>query len=252
MVRVATPVSPPAGAGIAGPLRRVGDRARPGVDLVRVYLVDDHELVRHGVTALLDRAGGFETAGQAGTVADALRGIAATRPDVVLCDLRLPDGDGLEMIREIRSRDLHTRCLILTSFPSNETLAQAVVAGAAGYLSKTATPEEVVAAVRAVAAGRSLLDEELARLQVDMSQGSGDDVLDGLTPQERRILDFITQGLTNLEIAEELGLAEKTIRNYVSNLLGRLGMKNRTQVAVCLAQRAAAGRIPSLTLDVSP
>lgn len=250
MIRTATPVSPPAGAGIAGPLRRVTERARPPVDLVRVYVVDDHEVVRHGVTTTLTRAGGFEMAGQAGTVLDGLRGIAVTRPDVAICDLRLPGGDGLQMVREIRSRNIHTQCLILTSFPSSETLSQAVLAGAAGYLSKSAPAEELVDAVRAVAAGRSLLDDELARLQADTPPGSDDDVLAGLSPQERRILDFITEGLTNLEIADQLGLAEKTIRNYVSNLLGRLGMRNRTQVAAYLAQRAA-GRIPPAMQEVS-
>ncbi|MGI5349978.1 response regulator [Streptomyces sp. CA-250714] len=212
----------------------------------RVYLVDDHEVVRRGVRDMLTADPGVEIAGEAGTAAEALSGIAATRPDVAILDVRLPDGSGIEVCREVRSRDETVRCLMLTSYADDEALLASVVAGASGYVLKWLTGRELVRAVHEVAAGTSLLDPADTRRLLDRLRGRGtggaqDDKLDALTVQERRILGLIGEGLTNRAIGERLHLAEKTVKNYVSGLLAKLGMERRSQAAAYIARIRASG-----------
>lgn len=212
-----------------------------GPQPVRVVLVDDHAVVREGIRKVLRASGGFEVVGEAGTAADALRQVEATQPDVAVVDVRLPDGDGIEVVREIRSRHPEIRCIIFTSFADEQAFFHSAMAGAAGFLIKDAPTDHIVDAVRRVAAGEKLLDEGLID---DLRRRARtlppeDQFLADLTPQERRILALVTDGLTNREIADELTLAEKTVRNYVSNILGKLGMKNRTQLAAYVAERIA-------------
>ncbi|MFN2557561.1 MAG: response regulator [Nitriliruptorales bacterium] len=207
---------------------------------IRVFVLDDHAVVRQGVRSVLTNDEGFEIVGEAGTFTEGLRGIVATRPDVAIVDMRLPGGDGVQVIREVRSRNQATRCVVLTSFPEEDAFFQAVVAGAAGYVSKDIPNDELVAAIRAVAVGRSVLKWEQVSALRDHAQTlpPEDDFLSTLTGQERRILELVAEGLTNREIAERVFLAEKTVRNYVSNVLAKLGMKNRTQVAAYVARCA--------------
>ncbi len=210
---------------------------------IRVFLLDDHEVVRRGVHDLLSGEDDIEVVGEAGTAADALARIPATRPDVAVLDVRLPDGSGVEVCREIRSRDESVRCLMLTSFADDEALFDAIMAGAAGYVLKDIRGGELLTAVRDVAAGRSLLDpvataRVLERLR-DGGGARGDDRLSRLTDQERRILELIGEGLTNRAIGERLHLAEKTIKNYVSSLLSKLGMQRRSQAAAYVARMQA-------------
>jgi two-component system, NarL family, response regulator DevR len=205
---------------------------------VRVFLLDDHEIVRRGVKELLEADGELEVVGEAGTAADALARIPPTRPDVAVLDVRLPDGDGVEVCREIRSAHPEVHCLMLTSFADDEALFQAIVAGASGYLLKQIKGADVVQAVRSVASGQSLLDPSVTarvveRLRRDSEE---DELLARLSPQERNILRLIADGLTNRQIAERVHLAEKTVKNYVSNLLSKLGMERRTQAAVYAAR----------------
>ncbi|GAA2708473.1 response regulator transcription factor [Streptomyces luteosporeus] len=188
----------------------------------------------------------IEVVGEAGTAADALVRIPATRPDVAVLDVRLPDGSGVEVCREIRSQDDGVKCLMLTSYADDEALFDAIMAGAAGYVLKAIRGTELLSAVRDVAAGRSLLDpvataRVLERLR-DGTGGRGDDRLASLTDQERRILDLIGEGLTNRAIGERLHLAEKTIKNYVSSLLSKLGMERRSQAAAYVARLQAEKR----------
>lgn len=220
-------------------------RATTGTDVparvTRVFLVDDHEVVRAGVRALLEDAGGFDVVGEAATVPQGLQGIVRTAPDVAIVDVRLPGGNGIELIREVRSRNPDTRCLMLTSFPDEDAFYQSVVAGAAGYVVKDVLQDELIDAVTQVAEGESLLHremvDELRERAVDLPPD--DEFLADLTGQEQRILKLVAVGLTNREIAEQLSLAEKTVRNYMSNVLSKLGMKNRTEVAAYVAQSAA-------------
>jgi DNA-binding NarL/FixJ family response regulator len=214
---------------------------------VRVFLLDDHEIVRRGVKELLEAEGDLEVVGEAGTAAEALARIPPTRPDVAVLDVRLPDGDGVQVCREIRSAHPEIHCLMLTSFADDEALFQAIVAGASGYVLKQIKGADVVEAVRAVGKGRSLLDPSLtARVLERLRSGSEEDeLLARLSPQERNILRLIADGLTNRQIAEEVHLAEKTVKNYVSNLLSKLGMERRTQAAVYAARLGAKqGRTP--------
>ncbi len=183
--------------------------------------------------------------GEAGTAAEALARIPAARPDVAILDVRLPDGSGVEVCREIRSRDTGVRCLMLTSFADDEALFDAIMAGASGYVLKAIRGHELLAAVRDVAAGRSLLDPAatarvMERLRDGGNAARGDERLANLTEQERRILDLIGEGLTNRAIGERLHLAEKTIKNYVSGLLSKLGMQRRSQAAAYVARAQAA------------
>jgi two-component system, NarL family, response regulator DevR len=211
---------------------------------VRVFLLDDHEIVRRGVKELLETDGDLEVVGEAGTAAEALARIPPTRPDVAVLDVRLPDGDGVQVCREIRSAHPEIQCLMLTSFADDEALFQAIMAGAAGYVLKQIKGADVVEAVRAVAAGRSLLDPSVtARVVERLRKGSEEDeLLARLSPQERNILRLIADGLTNRQIAEQVHLAEKTVKNYVSNLLAKLGMERRTQAAVYAARLGAQGQ----------
>ncbi|MFE7775479.1 response regulator [Streptomyces sp. NPDC057445] len=210
---------------------------------IRVFLLDDHEIVRRGVHELLTLGDDIEVVGEAGTAADAIARIPAVRPDVAVLDVRLPDGSGVEVCREIRSRDENIKCLILTSYTDDEALFDAIMAGASGYVLKAIRGSELLTAVRDVAAGKSLLDpvataRVLERLR-DGGSPRGQDKLSGLTEQERRILDLIGEGLTNRAIGERLHLAEKTIKNYVSTLLGKLGMERRSQAAAYVARMQA-------------
>jgi DNA-binding NarL/FixJ family response regulator len=214
---------------------------------VRVFLLDDHEIVRRGVKELLEADGDLEVVGEAGTAAEALARIPPTRPDVAVLDVRLPDGDGVQVCREIRSAHPEIQCLMLTSFADDEALFQAIMAGASGYVLKQIKGADVVEAVRAVASGRSLLDPSVtARVLERLRSGSQEDeLLARLSPQERNILRLIADGLTNRQIAEQVHLAEKTVKNYVSNLLSKLGMERRTQAAVYAARLGAQqGRAP--------
>ncbi|MFJ3517247.1 response regulator transcription factor [Streptomyces sp. NBC_01232] len=214
---------------------------------IKVFLLDDHEVVRRGVHELLSVEQDIEIVGEAGTAADALVRIPATRPDVAVLDVRLPDGSGVEVCREVRSQDEDVKCLMLTSFADDEALFDAIMAGASGYVLKAIRGNELLSAVRDVAAGKSLLDpvataRVLERLRDGGRGGRGDDRLANLTEQERKILDLIGEGLTNRVIGERLHLAEKTIKNYVSSLLSKLGMERRSQAAAYVARLQAERR----------
>ena len=201
---------------------------------IRVFLLDDHEIVRDGVRALLEGADGMEVVGEAGTAAEALARIPPTRPDVAILDVQLPDGSGVEVCRELRSAHPEVRCLMLTSFAHDEALFEAIVAGAAGYLLKQVRGTDIIDAVRSVAAGESLLDPALTKRVLDRMREppEEDERFSRLTGQERKILALIAEGLTNRQIGERMFLAEKTVKNYVSNVLAKLGMQRRTQAAV--------------------
>jgi two-component system response regulator DevR len=203
-------------------------------DPIRVFLVDDHEIVRRGIAELLNAEPGIEVVGEAGTAADARAGIVALTPEVVLLDVRLPDGSGIDICRDIRSASPEIRFLILTAYDDDEAMSAAVVAGASGYVLKHVRGSGLIESVRRVASGRSLLDPHLAKRVVRKFEGeSGHDPrLGSLTARERQILALIAEGLTNRQIGEELLLAEKTVKNYVSELLSKLGLQRRTQAAI--------------------
>jgi DNA-binding NarL/FixJ family response regulator len=205
---------------------------------ITVFLVDDHEIVRRGVRDLLEAEPDITVVGEAGTAASALARIPALNPDVAVLDVRLPDGDGVSVCRDIRSRLPEVACLMLTSFGDDEALFDAIMAGAAGYVLKQIRGTDLVGAVRTVAAGRSLLDPEAAsRVMARMrDQSRRSDPLAALTGQERKILELIGEGLTNRQIGERLFLAEKTVKNYVSALFAKLGMERRTQAAAYAAR----------------
>ncbi|MBP2479479.1 DNA-binding NarL/FixJ family response regulator [Crossiella equi] len=204
----------------------------------RVFLVDDHEIVRRGLTHLLEPHADIEVVGEASSCAEALARIAVIRPDVAVLDVRLPDGNGIELCRELRSAHPELRVLMLTSFGDDEAMMDALLAGAGGYVLKQVLGNDLVGAVRTIGAGGSLLDARtasalLARVRKDRERL---DPLRGLTHQERTVLELIGEGLTNRQIGERMHLAEKTIKNYVSHLLAKLGMERRTQVAVYAAE----------------
>jgi DNA-binding NarL/FixJ family response regulator len=214
------------------------EQAMPGGGRIRVFLLDDHEIVRRGVRELLESEPDIEVVGEAGTAASALARIPALTPDVAVLDVRLPDGDGVSVCRDIRSSLPQVACLMLTSFGDDEALFNAIMAGAAGYVLKQIRGTDLVGAVRAIAAGRSLLDPDsvgkvMARMR---DQAARSDPLAGLTGQERRILELIGEGLTNRQIGERMFLAEKTVKNYVSALFAKLGMERRTQAAAYAAR----------------
>lgn len=209
--------------------------------LIRVFLLDDHEVVRRGLCELLEKDGDIEVVGEAGGVADAVRRIPAARPDVAVLDARLPDGEGVEVCRRIKETDPSIAVIILTSYEDDEVLFAAIEAGAAGFLLKQVRGNDLVEAVRKVAAGGSLLDARvtgavLERLRTGPPKAPE---LELLSEQERRILELIGEGLTNREIAERMHLAEKTVKNYVTRVLAKLGLQRRTQAAV-LASRLFA------------
>jgi DNA-binding NarL/FixJ family response regulator len=205
---------------------------------IHVFLVDDHEVVRRGVASMLTLEDDIEIVGEAGTAAQAIARIPAARPHVAVLDVRLPDGDGVSVCREIRSRMPEVACLMLTSFADEEALFDAVMAGAAGYVLKEIHGSDLVGAIRTVAAGESLLDprstaQMLDRLRRNITRK---DPLAGLSDQERKILELIGDGLTNRQIGERLFIAEKTVKNYVSSLFAKLGMQRRTQAAALVTR----------------
>jgi two-component system response regulator DevR len=201
---------------------------------IRVFLLDDHEVVRRGLKDLLEADGDIVVVGESGLAQEAARRIPALRPDVAVLDGRLPDGSGIDVCREVRSAHPEIAALILTSYDDDEALFSAIMAGAAGYVLKQIRGNDLVDAVRRVAAGQSLLDPAVtARVLDRLRAGPEEDkALAPLTDQERRILELIGEGMTNRQIAERMFLAEKTVKNYVSSLLGKLGMERRTQAAV--------------------
>ena len=206
------------------------ERSQP----IRVFLLDDHEVVRRGVADLLDAEPDIEVVGEAESAATAARRIPALRPDVAILDARLADGNGIDVCRQIRSQDPSIKALILTSYDDEDALFAAIMAGAAGYVLKQIRGTDLVDAVRRVAAGQSLLDPAVtARVLERVREGAHEpSELAGLTEQEKRILECIADGLTNRQIGERLFLAEKTVKNYVSVLLAKLGYERRTQAAV--------------------
>jgi DNA-binding NarL/FixJ family response regulator len=205
---------------------------------IRVFLLDDHEVVRQGLRHLLESDGDLEVVGEASTAAEALERIPQTMPRVAVLDVRLPDGNGVEVCREVRSRFHDIACLMLTSFSDDEALFDAIMAGASGYVLKEVRGRDLVSDIRKVAAGHSLLDPELTSRVMDRVRNRrSDDRSQRLTPQEGKILDLIAQGLTNRQIAEIMYLSEKTVKNYVSNLLAKLGMSRRTEAAVYAVRR---------------
>ena len=213
-----------------------------GPHVTTAFLMDDHEVVRQGVRALLEASGEIRVVGEASTAAEALARIPAVKPDVCVLDVRVPDGNGIEVCREIRSK-LGTPCLMLTSYSDDEALFEAIMAGAAGYVLKQIRGNELLSAVRRVAAGESLLDPAITGrvLQRLRAPSPEDERLSRLTDQERRILALIAEGMTNRQIANEVHLAEKTIKNYVSNLLAKLGMERRTEAAVFATKLELSG-----------
>jgi DNA-binding NarL/FixJ family response regulator len=204
---------------------------------VRVFLVDDHEVVRRGVSEVLEDDPGISVAGEAGSVAEALARVPAVRPDVVILDMRLPDGDGAELCRVLRERVPGLSCLILTSYSEQEALDAAVRAGASGFLLKQVRGPALVSAVRTVAAGGTLFDDLAPSVpRSRRPAAAGSDRLAMLTDQERSVLRLIGEGLTNRQIGERMGLAEKTVKNYTSHLLAKLGLERRTQAAILATQ----------------
>ena len=206
---------------------------------VRVFLLDDHEVVRRGLKELLEADGGLEVVGEAGNAEQALARIPPTKPDVAVLDVRLPDGDGIEVCRDVRSQHPEIQCLMLTSYTDDDALLQSILAGAAGYVAKQIRGADIVDAVRRVADGQSLLDPTVAARARDRlrAEPEEDERLARLSTQERTILEHIADGLTNRQIAQHLNLAEKTVKNYVSNLLAKMGMERRTQAAVVVAEQ---------------
>jgi two-component system, NarL family, response regulator DevR len=222
-----------------GPLRPDAAQSR-----IRVFLLEDHEVMRQGLRMVLSAEPDIEVVGDAGTVASALVRLAAVRPDVAILDVRLPDGDGISACRDIRSMLPDVACLMFTAFEDDQALLGAVMAGAAGYVLKGTPVRDVVEAVRVVATGKSILDAGAAqRIMAQLragnpGSGQGDDRVASLTAQEKRVLDLIGEGLTNRQIAERMSLAEKTAKNYVSSLLMKLGLQRRSQAAVLAVRHA--------------
>ncbi|MEV5607573.1 response regulator transcription factor [Streptomyces sp. NPDC052225] len=208
---------------------------------IRVFLLDDHEVVRRGVHDLLEDQEDISVVGEAATIAQALARVPALRPDVAVLDVRLPDGDGVTVCRQLRSDMPGLACLMLTSFDDEEALLDSIMAGASGYVLKQIQGSDLVNAVRTVATGQSLLDatattQLMARLRGEHEKDAEPDALDGLTPREREILGLIGEGLTNRQIGQRLYLAEKTVKNHISRLLAKLGVERRIQAAVIATQ----------------
>jgi DNA-binding NarL/FixJ family response regulator len=204
--------------------------------VIRVFLLDDHEVVRRGVAATLDAEDDISGVGEASSAAEALEVIARGEPDVAVLEVRLDDGSGIDVCRQITSEFDGVASLILTSFDNDRALVDAGRAGAAGFVLKQIRGNELISAIRQVASGRRLLDDAEVRLAVRRLRSSDEGRLYDLTPQERRIFDLIGEGLTNRQIAQEMYLAEKTVKNYVSNLLAKLGMSRRTEAAALSAR----------------
>jgi two-component system, NarL family, response regulator DevR len=209
---------------------------------IRVFLLDDHEVVRRGLHDLLESEGDIEIVGESGSARQATARIPALRPDVAVLDARLPDGSGIDVCRDVRSTDPSIKALILTSYDDDEALFAAIMAGAAGYVLKQIGANDLVDSVRRVASGQSLIDPQLmARVLERVRSGPPEhEELAGLTEQERKILALIAEGMTNRQIGERMHLAEKTVKNYVSSILSKLGLERRTQAAV-LASKLLRG-----------
>ncbi|MEV6339378.1 response regulator transcription factor [Nocardia vinacea] len=210
--------------------------------MISVFLVDDHQIVRRGVKDLIESESDLEVVGEAGTVSQALARIPALRPDVAVLDVRLPDGNGIELCRELLNQHPELRCLILTSFTDEQAMLDAILAGASGYVVKDIDTLELVEAIREIGAGKSLLDNRaaaalMAKLRAEAAAKTGP--LAALTEQERTLLDLLGEGLTNRQIASRMFLAEKTVKNYVSRLLTKLGVERRTQAAVLASKLGA-------------
>ena len=203
---------------------------------ISVFLLDDHEIVRRGVTDLLNAESDIEVISEAGTAVDAIRIIGETNPDVAVLDVRLEEGNGIEVCREIRSSYPNVACLILTAFVDDQALIDAAMAGAAGYVLKQIRGNDLVESIRKVAGGAQLLDPATIRMGMQRIKDSDEGKVSTLTKQEHRIFDLIGEGYSNRQIADEMFLAEKTVKNYVSNLLGKLGMSRRTEVAAFAAR----------------
>jgi two-component system response regulator DevR len=208
---------------------------------IRVFLLDDHEIVRRGIKELLEGEPDIEVVGESGLAEEATRRIPALRPDVAILDARLPDGSGIDVCREVRSRDPHIKALILTSYDDDEALFAAIMAGASGYVLKEIRSSDLVGAIRTVAAGQSLIDPALTARVLDRVRNGPATApeLAELTEQELKLLALIAEGLTNRQIGEKMFLAEKTVKNYVSNILAKLGLERRTQAAVLAAKLLA-------------
>jgi len=206
----------------------------------RVFLLDDHEVVRRGLREMFDAEDDLSVVGEAATAEEAMARVPAARPDVAVLDVRLPDGDGVEVCRDLRSALPDLKCLMLTSFADDEALFTSIMAGASGYILKQIHGGDLIGAIREVAGGHSLLDPQvtervLARLRGEVVTPG--DIINDLTPQERKILALVAEGLTNRQIAERVHLADKTVKNYVSNILMKLGLERRAEVAAFVARR---------------
>jgi two-component system response regulator DevR len=216
----------------------MSDETVPGGDRtpqnIKIFLLDDHEVVRRGIAELLGAVPGFEIVGEAGTVAETLPRVLASRPDVAVLDARLPDGSGIDVCRDIRSALPSTYCLILTSYSDHEAVLASVLAGASGYVLKEVRTSGLIDAIRQAAQGKSLIDTTVIAQVMDKvrERSETDDRLAALTQREREVLDYISDGLSNRQIGEKMFLAEKTVKNYVSSILAKLGMERRTQAAV--------------------
>jgi DNA-binding NarL/FixJ family response regulator len=209
--------------------------------VLRLLVVDDHEVVRQGLVALLDRRPGFQVVAQAGSVQEAIAQARLHRPDIVVMDVRLPDGSGVEACREIRAELPETRVIMLTSFPDDEAVLSAIVAGASGYLLKQIRARDLIAALEAVGRGESLLDPAITERVLErvrrIAKGESNDELSVLTPQEQKILALVAEGKTNKEIASEVFLSDKTVKNYVSSILSKLNIERRAQAAAFVAKQ---------------
>ena len=207
--------------------------------ITRVMIIDDHEIVRRGIAEIIDRDDALEVVAEAGSVADAVRRADLVRPDVVLVDLQLPDGTGIDILKQLAVSHPEILPIVLTSFDDDEALAESLEAGAHAYVLKTVRGAEITDVIKAVAAGRILLDERtITRRRADHDDPTAD-----LTPSERKVLELIGDGLSNREIGEKLGVAEKTVKNHITSLLSKMGLQRRTQVAAWVAgQRGAAWR----------
>ena len=225
----------------------MADQVLPDAEVITVFLVEDHELVRRGVAEILDDEADLSVVGQASSVAAALARVPALRPDVAVLDVRLPDGSGVELCRELRAKLPGLRCLMLTSFTDEQAMVDAVRAGADGFVLKDIDGLRLVDAIRRVGSGSTLLDgRAVAALMANLRTNTGEPgPLAGLTEQERRLLDLLGESLTNRQIAERMFLAEKTVKNYVSRLLAKLGLERRSQAAVLVTALRREERRPA-------
>ena len=218
---------------------------QPPVTQHRLLIVDDHEIVRQGLVAMLSRRPGFQVVAEAGTVAESIEMARRFQPDLVIMDVRLPDGSGIEACREIRAEHPQTRVVILTSYPDEEAVFSAIVAGASGYLLKQVRGRDLVSALEAVGRGESLLDPAVTEKVLErvrrIASGDANDELAQLTSQEQKILMLVAEGKTNKEIAADVFLSDKTVKNYVSSILSKLNLQRRAQAAAYVAKRHGGG-----------